>query len=77
MPDQPEPTETSVTLATEEQLRAWLRHDQSDRRLYERTKRYLARREWKYTQHYADARTVVVQEIMARARAAHDRGDST
>jgi GrpB-like predicted nucleotidyltransferase (UPF0157 family) len=45
-----------------------LRSNASDRRLYERTKRELARRDWKYTQNYADAKTAVVEEILARAR---------
>ena len=36
--------------------------------LYERTKRELARQDWKYTQNYADAKTSVVEEILARAR---------
>jgi GrpB-like predicted nucleotidyltransferase (UPF0157 family) len=45
-----------------------LRADRSDRELYERTKRELAGREWKYVQHYADAKTAVVEEIIARAR---------
>jgi GrpB-like predicted nucleotidyltransferase (UPF0157 family) len=36
--------------------------------LYERTKRALARQEWKYVQNYADAKSAVVQEILARAR---------
>ena len=46
-----------------------LRNDASDRELYERTKRELARRDWKFTQHYADAKSDVVEEILARARA--------
>jgi GrpB-like predicted nucleotidyltransferase (UPF0157 family) len=51
-----------------------LRSDDADRALYEQTKRELARRVWKYTQNYADAKTVVVETIIARARAArHDR----
>ena len=45
-----------------------LRSNASDRRLYERTKRELARRDWKYTQNYADAKTAVVEEILTRAR---------
>ncbi len=49
-------------------FRDWLRRHPSDRQLYERTKRELAQREWKYTQNYADAKTEVVEEIMARAR---------
>ena len=51
-------------------MRDWLRADAADRELYARTKRELAAREWKYTQNYADARTVVVEAILARARAA-------
>ncbi len=49
-------------------FRNWLRDHPDDRQLYERTKRELARREWKYTQNYADAKTAVVEEILARAR---------
>jgi GrpB-like predicted nucleotidyltransferase (UPF0157 family) len=44
-----------------------LRSDPADRALYERTKRELAARTWKYTQHYADAKTMVVEEILGRA----------
>ncbi len=49
-------------------FRNWLRSNESDRLLYERTKRELARINWKYTQNYADAKTPVVNEILARAR---------
>lgn len=49
-------------------FRNWLRSNASDRRLYERTKRELASRKWKYTQNYADAKTAVVEEILGRAR---------
>ena len=49
-------------------FRDWLRSNESDRLLYERTKRELARINWKYTQNYADAKTTVVQEIIARAQ---------
>jgi GrpB-like predicted nucleotidyltransferase (UPF0157 family) len=48
-------------------FRDWLRANEADRALYERTKRDLARQEWKYMQNYADAKTAVVEEIMARA----------
>ena len=44
-----------------------LRTSSADRELYERTKRELARRDWKYVQNYADAKTAVVAEIMTRA----------
>lgn len=49
-------------------FRNWLRSNPSDLQLYERTKRELARREWKYMQNYADAKTAVVEEIIARAQ---------
>ena len=49
-------------------FRNQLRNNASDRQLYERTKRELARLDWKYTQNYADAKAVVVEEILARAR---------
>lgn len=48
-------------------FRDWLRGHDDDRALYERTKRELASREWKYTQHYADAKTEVVEAILLRA----------
>jgi len=48
-------------------FRDWLRAHDDDRELYERTKRELATKEWKYVQNYADAKTAVVQEILARA----------
>ena len=48
-------------------FRDWLRSHTDDRLLYEKTKRELAARTWKYTQNYADAKTKVVREILARA----------
>ena len=51
-------------------FRDWLRANDADRNLYERTKRELAQQTWKYVQNYADAKTAVVEEIVARARAA-------
>jgi GrpB-like predicted nucleotidyltransferase (UPF0157 family) len=48
-------------------FRDWLRAHAEDRELYERTKRDLAARTWRHVQHYADAKTAVVEEIMARA----------
>jgi GrpB-like predicted nucleotidyltransferase (UPF0157 family) len=50
--------------------RDWLRAHDDERDLYERTKRELAAREWKYVQNYADAKTAVVEGILARANAA-------
>jgi GrpB-like predicted nucleotidyltransferase (UPF0157 family) len=49
-------------------FRNWLRNNVSYRQLYERTKRELARLDWKYTQNYADAKATVVEEILARAQ---------
>lgn len=51
-------------------MRDWLRAHEDDRALYERTKRELARQDWKYLQNYADAKSAVVEGILARARAA-------
>jgi GrpB-like predicted nucleotidyltransferase (UPF0157 family) len=44
-----------------------LRTNLEDRELYEQTKRELAAKEWTYVQDYADAKTAVVTEIVARA----------
>jgi GrpB-like predicted nucleotidyltransferase (UPF0157 family) len=54
-------------------FRDWLRSNDTDRELYERTKRELAKQTWKYVQNYADAKTSVVEEIVARASAARLR----
>jgi GrpB-like predicted nucleotidyltransferase (UPF0157 family) len=54
-------------------FRDWLRTNDADRELYERTKRELAARRWKYVQNYADAKSAVVGAILARALGA-DRG---
>jgi GrpB-like predicted nucleotidyltransferase (UPF0157 family) len=48
-------------------FRNWLRSNETDRALYERTKRELAARRWKYVQDYADAKTSIVEEILASA----------
>ena len=48
-------------------FRDWLRQNDADRERYERTKRELAAREWKYVQNYADAKSEVVAEILERA----------
>jgi GrpB-like predicted nucleotidyltransferase (UPF0157 family) len=55
-------------------FRDHLRRNKTDRLLYERTKRELAQRTWKYGQHYADAKTRIVEEILARADTAQQRG---
>ena len=48
-------------------FRDWLRTHDDDRQLYLVTKRELAARDWKYVQHYADAKTEIVETILARA----------
>ena len=52
-----------------------LRSDEADRKLYERTKRELAKREWKYLQDYADAKAPVVEEIISRAHSLLERAE--
>jgi GrpB-like predicted nucleotidyltransferase (UPF0157 family) len=44
-----------------------LRADPAERALYERTKRELVERDWTYVQQYADAKTAVIEGIIARA----------
>ena len=51
-------------------LRDRLRSDAADRDLYARTKRELMTRRWETMDAYADAKTAVIQGILARARAA-------
>jgi GrpB-like predicted nucleotidyltransferase (UPF0157 family) len=48
-------------------FRDWLRTNDADRELYESTKRELAQQDWPTMQHYADAKTTVVEDILARA----------
>ncbi len=51
-------------------LRDHLRQSEEDRELYARTKRELASRDWPTMQHYAEAKTEVIEGIIARAVAA-------
>ena len=51
-------------------LRDHLRRDEEDRAIYARTKRDLATRDWPSMQHYAEAKTEVIEGIIARAAAA-------
>lgn len=50
-------------------LRDWLRIDGSDRALYEGVKRDLAQRPWSDMNHYAEAKSDVIQQVLGRARA--------
>jgi len=49
-------------------FRDWLRVNPADRQLYARTKSALAQKEWTFLQHYADAKSAVIDDIMTRAR---------
>lgn len=50
-------------------LRDWLRSHLDERHHYAQAKRSLADRTWKYVQDYADAKSEVIEAILARARA--------
>ena len=49
-------------------LRDRLRRDEADRELYAATKLRLAARRWSTMQHYAEAKSAVIEAIIARAR---------
>jgi len=55
-------------------FRDTLRSNAQEREYYLRAKRLLAQQQWKYVQEYADAKTEVIEEIIARALA--HRADS-
>jgi len=59
------------TLEIEKMLlfRDWLRNNKNDREKYEQVKRSLAKQKWRHIQHYADAKTSIVHEILERAHA--------
>ena len=48
-------------------FRDWLRDSDADREAYLRVKRDLAQRTWRHVQHYADAKTAIIRQIMERA----------
>jgi GrpB-like predicted nucleotidyltransferase (UPF0157 family) len=60
-------SEGSVEIGRYLVLRDHLRENEGDRELYARTKRELASRDWPSMDHYADAKTGVVEGILARA----------
>jgi GrpB-like predicted nucleotidyltransferase (UPF0157 family) len=51
-------------------FRDWLRRSDADRDAYLGVKRELALRTWRHVQHYADAKSEIVEQIVARAAAA-------
>ncbi len=48
-------------------FRDWLRSHPEDRERYASEKRRLAQKTWKHVQHYADAKTGVIEEILTKA----------
>ena len=48
-------------------FRDWLRTNDADRDKYAQVKRNLAKNKWRHVQHYADAKTSIIQKIMERA----------
>jgi len=50
-------------------FRDWLRAHPEERDAYATKKRELAKAQWKFVQNYADAKTEIVHQILARARA--------
>ena len=48
-------------------FRDWLRTNDADRDKYAQVKRNLAKNKWRHVQHYADAKTSIIQKIMKRA----------
>jgi len=48
-------------------FRDHLRNNQADREKYAQVKRSLAKNKWRHIQHYADAKTSIIQEIMKSA----------
>jgi len=49
-------------------FRDWLRSNENDKLCYENVKRKLAKRSWAHIQQYADAKTAIVDEILARSQ---------
>jgi GrpB-like predicted nucleotidyltransferase (UPF0157 family) len=56
-------------------FRGRLRGDAAERELYAQAKRRLAARDWPTMQHYAEAKTEVVEAIIARALAAREEAE--
>jgi GrpB-like predicted nucleotidyltransferase (UPF0157 family) len=48
-------------------FRDWLRASDAGRAACLQVKRDLAGRTWRHVQHYADARTAIVEQVIARA----------
>jgi GrpB-like predicted nucleotidyltransferase (UPF0157 family) len=60
-------TDGSTEIGRHLLIRDWLRGKEADRELYQETKRRLAQEDWPTMQHYAEAKSEVVQAIIRRA----------
>lgn len=56
-----------MSLASFNHLRDWLRTSEEDRRLYARLKSSRAETDWPTMNHYAEAKSPVIDEIISRA----------
>jgi len=52
----------------EHRFHDWLRANEVDREEYTAAKRSLAKKKWRHVQHYADAKTQIVREILEWAK---------
>jgi HAD superfamily hydrolase (TIGR01509 family) len=50
-------------------FRDWLRHDKADRQAYQNLKESLAKQDWETMNHYADAKSDLIQEMTRHAEA--------
>jgi GrpB-like predicted nucleotidyltransferase (UPF0157 family) len=63
------PRHAQVEIARMLRFRDWLRTNEDDRNRYAATKRELSTKNWRYVQDYADAKTEIVEDILARSLA--------
>jgi GrpB-like predicted nucleotidyltransferase (UPF0157 family) len=61
-------SENSPEVARMLKFRDHLRTNEVDKNLYAAAKRSLARKNWLSVQNYADAKTVIIEEILCRAQ---------
>jgi len=61
------PSRAEAEIARMLGFRDWLRTHDEDRDRYAAAKRELSARDWKYVQGYADAKSEIVEEILAKA----------
>ena len=57
-----------IVIEDYDDFRDWRRMSGSDRALYAATKKTLSQQQWSDMNHYAEAKSAVVQDILGRAR---------